>query len=190
MEDGKRQRFFIEAGAFDGARISNSLFLEMKHNWTGILVEPDPNAFQMMKGNQNWVAFANRSILTSQQINYYYSWHLNLLVFFLLTIWLHFCVFRSEPKCLAASQLLLYNSQTRDCWLWFGWSLCRKNFKRRTSSSPWSRGKDRQAKSQRLKKKRTKWSKMKNIFKINKNKNENEIRLTKLIFRIDMCYIM
>jgi hypothetical protein len=29
---------------------------------------------------------------------------------------------------------------------------------------------------------------IKNIFKINKNKNE--IRLTKLIFRIDICYIM
>ncbi len=144
MEDEKRQRFFIEAGAFDGARISNSLFLEMKHNWTGILVEPDPNAFQMMTGNQNWVAFANRSILTSQQIN---SWHLYLLVFLLLNIRLHFCVFRSEPKCLAASQLLLYNSQTRDCWLWFGWSLCRKNFKRRTTSSSSSRGKGRQAKS-------------------------------------------
>ncbi len=135
----------------------------MKYNWTGILVEPDPNAFQMMTGNQNWVVFKKRSILTSiltsQQINSY-SWHLYLLVFFLLNIWLHFCVLRSEPKCLAASQLLLHNSQTRDRWLWFGWSLCRKNFERRTSSSSWSRGKDRQAKSKRLNKKRTKWSKI------------------------------
>ncbi len=159
MEDGKRQRFFIEAGAFDGARISNSLFLEMKHNWTGILVEPDPNAFQMMTGNQARLVIDNRYILTSQQINFY-SWHLYFLVFFLLNIWLHFCVCRSEPKCLAASQLLLHNSPTRDRWLWFGWSLCRKNFERRTTSSSWSRGKGRPAKSQRLNKKRTKWSKI------------------------------
>ena len=32
------ERFFIEAGAYEGAHLSNSLFLEMKHKWTGLLV--------------------------------------------------------------------------------------------------------------------------------------------------------
>ncbi len=31
----KRDGFFIEAGAFDGFALSNSLFFEMKRNWTG-----------------------------------------------------------------------------------------------------------------------------------------------------------
>ena len=34
--------FFIEAGAADGENLSNSLFLEVKHGWTGLLVEANP----------------------------------------------------------------------------------------------------------------------------------------------------
>ena len=45
-----RQRVFIEAGAFDGSLLSNSIYLELKYNWTGLLVEPDPKAFKIMKG--------------------------------------------------------------------------------------------------------------------------------------------
>ena len=41
--------FFIEAGAYDGESYSNSLFFEMKFNWTGILVEANPDAFAEMK---------------------------------------------------------------------------------------------------------------------------------------------
>ena len=41
--------FFIEAGAYDGESYSNSLFFEMKYNWTGILVEANPDAFAEMK---------------------------------------------------------------------------------------------------------------------------------------------
>jgi hypothetical protein len=36
--------FFIEAGAYDGEVFSNSLFYELKHGWTGLLVEPNPDA--------------------------------------------------------------------------------------------------------------------------------------------------
>ena len=42
FEENAGQRFFIEAGAFDGAFLSNSLYLEMKHNWTGLLVRTIP----------------------------------------------------------------------------------------------------------------------------------------------------
>lgn len=39
MEHG----FFIEMGAFDGQRWSNTLWLERKHGWTGLLIEADPD---------------------------------------------------------------------------------------------------------------------------------------------------
>ena len=34
--------FFIEAGAWDFTNSSNSLWYELKHNWTGLLIEPVP----------------------------------------------------------------------------------------------------------------------------------------------------
>jgi len=36
--------FFLEAGAFDGEFNSDSLYFEMNHGWTGLLVEPHPYA--------------------------------------------------------------------------------------------------------------------------------------------------
>ncbi len=36
----KRNGFFFEAGAFDGEKFSNTLYIEKNRNWTGILVEP------------------------------------------------------------------------------------------------------------------------------------------------------
>ena len=41
----QRKGFFIEAGAYDGEMISNKLYLEKKMGWTGLLVEPNPDAF-------------------------------------------------------------------------------------------------------------------------------------------------
>jgi len=41
LKDG----FFIEAGADDFETDSNTLLFELKHNWTGILVEPNPTIF-------------------------------------------------------------------------------------------------------------------------------------------------
>ena len=40
--------FFVEAGAYDGEMFSNTLFFELKKNWTGLLVEPNPDAFEML----------------------------------------------------------------------------------------------------------------------------------------------
>jgi len=37
---GKRDGFFVEVGACDGRRFSNSLFFKRNLNWTGILAEP------------------------------------------------------------------------------------------------------------------------------------------------------
>ena len=42
-----RNGFFIEAGADDFMRTSNSLYFEEKYNWTGMLVEPVPTRFKL-----------------------------------------------------------------------------------------------------------------------------------------------
>ena len=38
--------FFVEAGAFDFIIQSNSLHFELRHNWSGLLVEAIPNLLQ------------------------------------------------------------------------------------------------------------------------------------------------
>ena len=44
--DKKINGFFIEAGAYNGEDISNTLFFEIQRNWTGILIEPLPELFE------------------------------------------------------------------------------------------------------------------------------------------------
>lgn len=47
----QRDGFFVEAGATDGQRWSNTFWLEQNRNWSGLLVEPDPTNFDMLKAN-------------------------------------------------------------------------------------------------------------------------------------------
>lgn len=44
--------FYVEAGANDGIKQSNTLFLERIHGWTGILVEPVPRLFNKCVKNR------------------------------------------------------------------------------------------------------------------------------------------
>ena len=55
--NAKKQGFFIEAGASGGELLSNTLYFETKHNWTGLLVEPNPDWWNELKSkNRNaWV---------------------------------------------------------------------------------------------------------------------------------------
>jgi len=39
----------IQAGAYDGELLSNTLFFELKQRWTGLLIEPNPDAFELLK---------------------------------------------------------------------------------------------------------------------------------------------
>ncbi|VDH92930.1 Hypothetical predicted protein, partial [Mytilus galloprovincialis] len=39
----REQGFFIEMGAYNGRLFSNTLWLERKHNWTGLLIEANPD---------------------------------------------------------------------------------------------------------------------------------------------------
>jgi len=45
---GRRGGFFIECGAADGEKLSNSLFFELERNWTGILIEANPDFYQAL----------------------------------------------------------------------------------------------------------------------------------------------
>jgi hypothetical protein len=41
--------FFVEAGAWDGEFLSNTLLLEAEHGWTGVLVEPNVKAYRQLR---------------------------------------------------------------------------------------------------------------------------------------------
>ena len=44
-----KKGFFIECGAADGEKFSNSLLFEMRHQWTGLLIEANPYSFSQLK---------------------------------------------------------------------------------------------------------------------------------------------
>src|SRR6185295_5167662 len=46
---GKRRGVFVDVGAYDGEKFSNSLFFERSMGWTGLCVEPLPSAFAKLK---------------------------------------------------------------------------------------------------------------------------------------------
>ena len=49
----KQPGFFIEAGASGGEKFSNSLYFEVKHNWTGLLAEPSPDFLDQLINQKN-----------------------------------------------------------------------------------------------------------------------------------------
>lgn len=52
MTRGKREGFFVEFGACDGIRISNTLIFEKKFGWRGILAEPGREWLTDLKRNR------------------------------------------------------------------------------------------------------------------------------------------
>ena len=72
--DDEPPGFFVEAGALDGKYQSNTLYLENNHNWTGLLIEPEPDSFlQLSNRNRNaWTCNACLSTLEyPYQVNYF-----------------------------------------------------------------------------------------------------------------------
>jgi FkbM family methyltransferase len=53
--NNKQNGFFVEFGAMDGVRASNTYMLEKVHGWTGILSEPNPRHHDLLKRNRNCV---------------------------------------------------------------------------------------------------------------------------------------
>ncbi|MCP9917499.1 FkbM family methyltransferase [Cyanobium sp. ATX 6F1] len=59
-------KFYIELGAIDGIRYSNTKTLEDEHGWSGILIEPIPSAFEKLKLNRPGNMLVN-SIVGSEE---------------------------------------------------------------------------------------------------------------------------
>ena len=64
---GKRNGYFIEMGAADGVFLSNTLFLEKKFGWTGLLVEPTRN-FQRLVKNRPGCVSDNSCVASERKI--------------------------------------------------------------------------------------------------------------------------
>jgi len=58
----KRHGFFIEIGGYDGEKFSNTLFFEMRRNWTGLLVEANPYTYKQMVSKDRRCAMVNACI--------------------------------------------------------------------------------------------------------------------------------
>lgn len=64
----ERNGFFVEAGAYDGESISNSLFFELSRNWTGLLVEVIRPLFEKVIAKQRHVYAINACLADRVQI--------------------------------------------------------------------------------------------------------------------------
>jgi FkbM family methyltransferase len=49
---GKRRGVFLDIGAYDGEKFSNTLFFERSMDWTGLCIEPLPSAFAQLKAKR------------------------------------------------------------------------------------------------------------------------------------------
>ena len=58
--------FFIECGAYDGERNSNSLFLEIERQWTGVLIELNPEPYADLC-NTNRKAYSVNACLSTKK---------------------------------------------------------------------------------------------------------------------------
>jgi len=53
----RRNGFFVECGAYGGENLSDTLFFELKRNWTGLLIEAHPDYFrQVLHTNRQAIA--------------------------------------------------------------------------------------------------------------------------------------
>ena len=51
----KKNGVFIDVGAYDGDRVSNSLYFEDVLGWSGICIEPNPNAYNKLIDNRSCI---------------------------------------------------------------------------------------------------------------------------------------
>src|SRR5262249_35133335 len=49
---GKRNGVFVDVGAYDGERFSNTLFFEKTMGWRGLCIEPLPSAFAKLTASR------------------------------------------------------------------------------------------------------------------------------------------
>jgi len=63
---GRRNGFFVECGAADGEYFSNSLFFELERNWTGVLIEANPEYHRSLL-DKNRGAYVLQACLSTKQ---------------------------------------------------------------------------------------------------------------------------
>ncbi|ELT90566.1 hypothetical protein CAPTEDRAFT_209618 [Capitella teleta] len=61
----KNDGFFVEAGALDGERSSNTIWFEKRFGWTGFLVEMDPSYYLQLRGKNRRCYTCNACISPS-----------------------------------------------------------------------------------------------------------------------------
>lgn len=52
MLNNKKNGYFLDVGAYDGIKYSNSLLLERDFGWSGLLIEAHPDNFEILKSNR------------------------------------------------------------------------------------------------------------------------------------------
>ena len=69
--DRTRPGFFLELGALDGVQYSNTLFFEETLGWDGLLIEVDPNNFDMLCCNCRKATAVHAAVCnTSRTVNF------------------------------------------------------------------------------------------------------------------------
>jgi FkbM family methyltransferase len=69
----KRDGTYIELGALDGVLYSNTKFFQDQLGWSGILIEPHPNAYRMLENNRpNNYLFNNLVSCIEEEVKYRY----------------------------------------------------------------------------------------------------------------------
>lgn len=53
--NGKRNGFYLDIGAYDGIKFSNSYYFEKYNNWQGLLVEPNHEIFKSLIKNRSGI---------------------------------------------------------------------------------------------------------------------------------------
>ena len=83
----KTDGFFLECGAFDGETSSNTVYLEHKRGWTGLLVEMDPYFFTQLRGKNRrahsinaCLSPTNHTILASNRITWLHSISITIII--------------------------------------------------------------------------------------------------------------
>merc|ERR1711970_280298 len=64
--NNKENGFFIEAGAYDGEHISNTLYLETQLGWTGLLVEANTEIFKVLRSKERNTYSINSCLSTER----------------------------------------------------------------------------------------------------------------------------
>lgn len=63
-----RDGFIVEAGAYDGEYLSNSLYFEKERNWSGILIEPLPFLYERIQSKNRKMYTLNACIAKNKPI--------------------------------------------------------------------------------------------------------------------------